>query len=86
MRRRILGLTRLRARARRCAAGYPWEFGVTRAAEQWNGRLAMLGIAALAVSQVPPARPPRQTDNAAAAPPLFPLKARGALGRRRRRA
>eukprot|EP00960_Hanusia_phi_P025878 745930-Hanusia_phi.AAC.1 len=32
--------------------GYPWEFGVTRAAEQWNGRLAMLGIAALAVAQV----------------------------------
>jgi protoporphyrin/coproporphyrin ferrochelatase len=32
--------------------GYPWEFGVTRAAEQWNGRLAMIGIAALAVSQV----------------------------------
>jgi len=32
--------------------GYPWEFGVTRAAEQTNGRLAMLGIASLAVAQV----------------------------------
>jgi len=32
--------------------GYPWEFGVTRAAEEVNGRLAMLGIASLAVAQV----------------------------------
>jgi hypothetical protein len=32
--------------------GYPWEFGVTKAAEQTNGRLAMLGIASLAVAQV----------------------------------
>jgi len=32
--------------------GYPWEFGITRAAEQVNGRLAMLGIAGLAVAQV----------------------------------
>jgi ferrochelatase len=32
--------------------GYPWEFGVTKAAEQTNGRLAMLAIASLAVTQV----------------------------------
>lgn len=32
--------------------GYPWEFGVTKAAEQTNGRLAMLGLASLAVAQV----------------------------------
>lgn len=32
--------------------GYPWEFGVTKAAEQINGRLAMIGIASLAVANV----------------------------------
>lgn len=32
--------------------GYPWEFGVTKAAEQTNGRIAMLALASLAVSQV----------------------------------
>jgi len=31
---------------------YPWEFGATRAAEQTNGRLAMMGLASLAVAQV----------------------------------
>jgi len=39
--------------------GYPWEFGVTKAAEQTNGRLAMLGIASLAVAQVIKAGCPR---------------------------
>jgi len=39
--------------------GYPWEFGVTKAAEQTNGRLAMVGIASLAVAQVIKAGCPR---------------------------
>ena len=39
--------------------GYPWEFGVTKAAEQTNGRLAMLGLASLAVAQVLKAGCPR---------------------------
>lgn len=32
--------------------GYPWEFGITKAAEQTNGRIAMLALASIAVSQV----------------------------------
>ena len=32
--------------------GYLWEFGATKAAEQTNGRMAMLGLASLAVAQV----------------------------------